>query len=260
MFYVLSKVIFYLLMPITLVLLCLLYAFFKANKGLSKTFIGLGILLIMLFGNGFLVNQVLTVYEYPSTDASSIQNAYDVGIILTGGMIKNRRAVSQEIFVGENADRFLQALRLYKMGKIKKLLISGGNTDLVVMKEDVSSETQEVAKLLLELGVKSNDLILETKARNTHENAIFTAAILKKNPILGKRFLVFSTAWHLPRVKGCFEKAGVKADYFGTCYLGEATSLTLDSLLMPREQRLHQSYFMVHEWIGFLMYKLVGYC
>lgn len=260
MFYVLSKVIFYLLMPITLALLCLLYAFFKANKGLSKTFIGLGILLIMLFGNGFVVNQVLRAYEYPPTDASTLVEPYDVGIILTGGMIKNRGTVGQEIFVGENADRFLQPLRLYKMGKIKKILITGGSTDLAVMRKDVAHETREVAKLLIELGVKPSDLVLETRARNTHENATFTAAILEKNPSLGKRFLVFSTAWHLPRVKGCFEKAGVKADYFGTCYIGEATSYTLDSLLMPREQRIHQSYFIIHEWIGFLMYKLVGYC
>ncbi len=216
--------------------------------------------LIMIFGNGFLANEAMLQWEIPPTDPISITQPFDVGIILTGGMILNKESTQNEIFSDKTADRFIQPLRLYKAGKLKKILISGGNTDLIIIREDVINETLKVAQLLEELGVKKEDILLETKARNTRENALYSIEILKKNPQLGSRYILFTSAFHLRRAEGCFEKVGLKITPYGTAYIAKARSFTINNLILPREENMDISYHFVHEIMGYIVYKIMGYC
>ncbi len=216
--------------------------------------------LIMIFGNGFLANEAMLQWEIPPTDPIGITQPFDVGIILTGGMILNKESTQNEIFSDKTADRFIQPLRLYKAGKLKKILISGGNTDLIIIREDVINETLKVAQLLEELGVKKEDILLETKARNTRENALYSIEILKKNPQLGNRYILFTSAFHLRRAEGCFEKVGLKITPYGTAYIAKARSFTINNLILPREENMDISYHFVHEIMGYIVYKIMGYC
>ncbi|PWK29441.1 uncharacterized SAM-binding protein YcdF (DUF218 family) [Arcicella aurantiaca] len=260
MFYFLSKVLFYILMPLSLITICLLFALFCKNPKHKKRSVQICLGLILFFSNGFLSNEVLLWWEVPPTSPSSITTTYDVGIILTGGMITNKLATESQILTDKTADRFIQPLRLYKMGKLKKILISGGNTDLVVMHEDVSDETLKVAQLLEELGVKKEDIILERRARNTRENGLFTAEILNKNQKLGSKYILFTSAFHIRRAEGCFSKAGLSVTLFPTAYKAKVRSWTLDNLLIPRESNLYDSYTLIHELTGYAIYKILGYC
>ena len=220
----------------------------------------LGLGLIMIFGNGFLANEAMLQWEVSPTDPISITQPFDVGIILTGGMILNKESTPTEIFTDKSADRFIQPLRLYKAGKLKKILISGGNTDLTIIRKDVINETLKVAQLLEELGVKKEDILLETKARNTRENALYSIEILKKNPQLGNRYALFSSAFHLRRAEGCFEKAGMKVTPYGTTYYAKARSFTINNLILPGEENMNISYHFIHEIMGYVVYKIMGYC
>lgn len=260
MFYFLSKVLFYVLMPLSLITIGLLFAIFCKNPKHKKRSVQISFALILLFGNGFLSNEGLLWWEVPPTSPNTITATYDVGIILTGGMITNKLSTDSQIFTDKTADRFIQPLRLYKMGKLKKILISGGNTDLLMMHEDVSDETLKVAQLLEELGVKKEDIILERKARNTRENGLFTAEILKKNPKLGTKYLLFTSAFHIRRAEGCFLKAGLKVTLFPTTYKSKARSWTFDNLIIPRESNLYDNYTLIHELLGYVTYKVLGYC
>jgi uncharacterized SAM-binding protein YcdF (DUF218 family) len=260
MFYFLSKVLFYLLMPLCLIVLCLIVALFSKNQKFKKRSLQTAFALILIFGNGFLSNEAFLWWETPPTSPEAISMTYDVGIILTGGMISNKLSTESQIFTDKTADRFIQPLRLYKMGKLKKILISGGSTDLLMMHEDVSDETLKVAQLLEELGVKKEDIILERKARNTHENGLFTAEILKNYPQFGNKYLLFTSAFHMRRAEGCFRKAGLKVTPFPTAFKSNARSWTLDNLLIPRESNLYDSYNLIHELLGFITYKAFGYC
>jgi uncharacterized SAM-binding protein YcdF (DUF218 family) len=199
-------------------------------------------------------------WEVPATDPITITEPFDVGIILTGGMILNKESTQTEIFSDKNADRFIQPLRLYRAGKLKKILISGGITDLKIISEDVTNETLKVAQLLEELGVKKEDILLETKARNTRENALYSIEIIKKNPQLGNRYALFTSAFHLRRAKECFEKAGLKVAPFGTTYIAKARSFTINNLILPREENMDISYHFIHEIMGYVVYKIMGYC
>ncbi|MES2516468.1 MAG: YdcF family protein [Bacteroidota bacterium] len=260
MFYFLSKVLFYVLMPLSLILIGLGFALFSKKTKVKKRSLQISLGFIFLFGNGFLINEVLLSWEVTPISPNDINQTYDVGIILTGGMITNKLSTESQIFTDKTADRFIQPLRLYKMGKLKKILISGGNTDISIMRQDVSDETLKVAQLLEELGVRKEDIILERKAKNTRENAVNTAEILKKKPQFGNKYILFTSAFHLRRAEGCFAKAGVSVLPFGTTYKARARSFTIDNLLIPRELNLLDAYDLIHEIIGFVVYKTLKYC
>ena len=247
-------------MPLPLVVIAICISIFSKNQKLKKRCLWVGLGLIMIFGNGFLANEAMLRWEVPPTDPINITQPFDVGIILTGGMILNKESTLNEIFTDKSADRFIQPLRLYKTGKLRKILISGGNTDLIIIRKDVTNETLKVAQLLEELGVKKEDILLETKARNTRENALYSIEILKKNPQLGNHYALFTSAFHLHRAEECFEKAGMNVIPYGTTYYAKARSFTINNLILPREENMDISYHFVHEIMGYLVYKIMGYC
>ncbi len=259
MFYFLSKVLFYIFMPLSLILIGLIFALFSRNQKLKKRSLIASISLIFLFGNGFLVNEAMLWWEAPPISPDTISQPYDVGIILTGGMITNKQSTDYQIFTDKTSDRFIQPLRLYKMGKLKKILISGGNTDISFMRQDAADETLKVAQLLEELGVRKEDIILERKAKNTRKNALNSAEILKKNPQFGNRFILFTSAFHIKRAEGCFLKVGIKVTPFPTAFKSKARSFTIDNLLIPRELNMLDAYDLVHELVGYVVYKVLGY-
>ena len=49
-------------------------------------------------------------------------------------------------------------------------------------------------------------LVLEDKSRNTIENAVFTRRLVDPKP--GERWLLVTSAWHMPRAMGVFRQAG----------------------------------------------------
>lgn len=260
MFYFLSKILFYVFMPLPMVVIAICISIFSKNPKRKRRYLWIGFGLIMIFGNGFLANEAMLQWEIPPTDPNRITQPFDVGIILTGGMVLNKESNKNEIFTDKNADRFIQPLRLYKAGKLRKILISGGNTDLIILRKDVINETQKVAQLLEELGVRKEDILLETKARNTRENALYSIEILKKNPQLGNRYALFTSAFHLRRAEECFEKAGLKILPFGTAYYAKARSFTINNLILPSEENMEISYHFIHEIMGYMVYKIMGYC
>jgi uncharacterized SAM-binding protein YcdF (DUF218 family) len=260
MFYFLSKVLFYIFMPLSMILIGLFLSIFSKNAKVKKYGLRISLGLIFLFGNGFLVNEAMLWWEVSPISPDSISEPYDVGIILTGGMITNKQSTDNQIFTDKTADRFIQPLRLYKMGKLKKILISGGSTDIKLMRQDVNDETLKVAQLLVELGVKNEDIILERNAKNTRENALNSSEILKKNPQYGSKYLLFTSAFHERRAMACFQKTGIKITAFSTAFKSKERSFTIDNLLIPRESNMYDSYDLVHEMLGYFVYKILRYC
>ena len=259
MFYFLSKVLFYVLMPLSMVIIGLFLSLFSKKPKVKKFSLRISLAMIFLFGNGFLVNEAMLWWEATPISPDTISQPFDVGIILTGGMITNKQSSNNQIFTDKTADRFIQPLRLYKIGKLKKILISGGSTDIKLMRQDVMDETLKVAQLLEELGVKKEDIILEIKAKNTRENALNSMEILTQNPQYGSRYLLFTSAFHMRRAIGCFQKINTKITAFPTAFKSKSRSLTIDNLLIPRELNMYEAYDLIHEIVGYIVYKTLGY-
>lgn len=162
----------------------------------------------------------------------------------------------ENLFLGSHADRFTQALLLYKEKKLKKILISGG--DLKLVSRPIQSEGKLAAEFLIKCGVKPSDIILENRAVNTYQNAKFTAELIRKN-YPGQKYILLSSASHLPRAIACFEKQGFRITPFGTDYMSKKRRF-LWIQLIPSGYALDDAQTLMHEWVGFLIYKLMGYC
>ena len=241
-------------MPATLVGICLLLALFVKKRPWKKAFLITGVVLFFLFTNDFIINQILLSWEIPPTSFDDVTKNYDVGIVLTG--ITNLQIEPKDrVYFNKGADRIIHAVALYKQGKIGTILISGGTGSLSAPE---ITEANELKKVLDLYGIPEADIIIENESRNTYENAVNTAKILRARYPEGE-FLLITSAFHLRRAKACFDKTGLKTTSFSTDFYTHPTTYTPDSLLIPNESAIYHWLIFEREILGILMYKLAGY-
>ncbi len=107
-------------------------------------------------------------------------------------------------------------------------------------------------------GIPDSSIIVEGKARNTYENAIYSAAIVNRE-FPGSDNLVITSAYHLRRAMACFKKTGLHVEGFSTDFYGKSRKYTPDRLLIPDPAAFSEWHMLVREWKGFIFYKLAGY-
>lgn len=269
MFYFFSKTITYLLSPAGWLITTLLLAFFARKTHSRRRLIGAGIGIFWVFGNSFLMNELALWWEYPIQPnlAASTDSTHRIAVVLTGSLINSLKEVPASVpttygtsrfLLGREIDRAGQALFLYKTGAVQKILISGGNGDLAFQTKQVSDEGEMTAQFLIVAGVRPNDIILEHKSRNTHENALFTAQVLRQRFKTNQCVLVTS-AWHMRRAVGCFQKEGIQVMPFSGSFLSRQRSFLPGEWLLPHEAAFFDSYYLTRELVGYLTYKIAGY-
>jgi len=256
MFFFLSKTIDFLLMPLNISLIFLFYALAAKKPGRKKNAVILSIFILFVISNAYLIDKAFAWWEYKAVRVSEINKTYDAGILLTGGMI-NVPALEADPGIGPHADRFLKTYELYKNGKIRKIIITGASGKQFT--NIGKGEAQQTAKFLVQWGVDPRDIILEQKARNTRENALFTAQILNREFVKGD-FLLITSAFHMRRSVGCFEKAGIKTDQFPADFYSNAYEHQLKDYFIPDPEVLGYSQLLFRELVGILIYKMMGYC
>lgn len=193
-------------------------------------------------------------WEIPVRKSSTITKPYDIGVVM-GGSMRYYDTDAGRIVYSNSVDRMLQALQLYHDGHIHKILLTGGS-GFVNFQE--WKESGLIAEVLLKSGVKQEDIILENNSRNTYENAVMSARIIK-NMQQKPTVLLITSASHMRRSMACFQKAGISPDPFSVDVRSGAGIYTPDKLIQPDAENLLTWDHLIHEWIGMLMYKLAGY-
>jgi len=259
MFFALSKIIDFFLLPICwifiLLLISLLSKYQKSRRGSLLAIL----VILVLFSNPWFVNRLYIFYEKPLVTLEKNEN-YTWGIVLGGGMIRaSDKDHLDKINVGETADRFIQPILLYKAGKIRKILITGGSTNIGNIIVDKGSETNDVRKLMIDLGVRPKDIYMETRARNTRENAIYSAQMLK-NYLKNDEILLITSAMHMPRSIRCFTKAGFKIKAYPVDKKGSQNKLGILDIITPSEISLSKTSQLIREIFGLIIYRIMGYC
>lgn len=254
MFFLLSKILDFLLQPILWILLFLGIGLWLKNSERRKPFLISAFALLLFFTNPFLINEAWLAWEVPPTPLKNV-NIYDAGILLTE-VTNSDKTPHDRVYFNKGADRVLHTLLLYRHGKIGKIIISGGSGAILKKK---STEAAELRNVLLLSGVPDSVILLEDSSRNTRENALFTKKLLDLHPEIKKTILITS-AFHLRRAEGCFRKAGLQPAVFATDFYSSDRKFTPDNLIMPQENALANWSRLLHEMVGFLMYKILGYC
>lgn len=254
LFFYLSKLLAFLLSPLIWAFGMLLYTLFGKNKDTGKKLLYAALILIYLSSNSFLVDELYRAWEPRTPDYVMKKEEYSGAIILGGiGDVDLRR---QQINFLHGADRLFQVLPLYHKGYVKHIIFTGGSGSIEFPEK---KEGFFVKKYLLSIGIPDSALIVESESRNTWQNAVFTKQLLDSLKLTGKFLLVTSGA-HMPRSLAIFEKAGfTNLVPFITNRHSGYRRFTPDHLLFPNPGAMWAFQSLLHEWVGYMVYKIKGY-
>lgn len=251
MFFIISKVLGYFLYPVVWLILLLALAIFLRNKAKRKRALVVAFLLLLVFTNSFLVNTIASTWDINPT---KIDTCYDVGIVLGGGTITYDAYYNRNTF-HETADRLLQAIQLYKKGIIKKILITGGSANLIYKQV---KEANLMNSFLRTIDIPSSDILVDTLAENTHQNAVYSKQLLQQHPGYHK-FLLITSSMHMRRARACFQKVGLTVTPYPTNLLDQNGRTNPEYLFMPDISNMLIWNGLMHEMIGYVAYKVKGY-
>jgi len=237
------------------VILFLIGGIFLKKKRLKKLSLVASLVISIFFSETLIFNFFMDWWEPDAKPIESINEKYDFAVLLGG--IATYDSEGKKIIPRYSADRLLQVERLYKKGKIKKIFIAGGAASLFF---DDIPESEFLKKHLEDVGIPGKDIIIENKSKNTYENAIFTYKIFKQKGLLDKKFLLVTSAYHMRRAEACFKRAGFSNfDAFPVDHYGGRLVVDYHLILLPKVEIMAYWNILIKEWVGIIMYKLVGY-
>ena len=254
MFFIFSKILAFLISPLTWVFTLFIIAAFAKDRIRKKKLCIAAIIVLYLFSNPFLVDEAMRNWELTTPDLKSTQK-YEYAIVL-GGMSGYDARQDKPQFL-RSADRLLQVLPLLGKKQVGKILITGGSGSISHPDE---KEAAILKKYLLKCGYADSSILIENESRNTRENALFTKRVMDSLNIKDS-VLFITSAFHLRRAIGCFNKAGVKKlVIYPTDRYSGPRKFELDHVLIPNSETLAESTLLLHEIMGWLVYKMKGYC
>ena len=254
MFFFLSKTVAFFISPLTWILVLLIAAWIIKRPALRKKLFVWSVILLLVFSNPFLRSFAFKQWEIPATRISEIKQPYDVGILM-GGAMRFYHEESGRLVYGNSVDRLIQAMTLYREGKIRKILVTGGSGFL--FSQDIK-EAIYLKKVLLRFSIPENDILIESGSRNTYENAVYSTALLKER-FPGGKFLLITSGYHMRRSLACFRKAGLHPWAFSVDTYTGKTLYTPDRIFLPGTVHLQAWDILLHEIAGYSAYKLAGY-
>jgi uncharacterized SAM-binding protein YcdF (DUF218 family) len=188
--------------------------------------------------------------RFPRWDPTGIPPA---GIVVLGGAISASKLRTRgEVGINEAAERVIAVPALAKRYPAARIIYSGGDAGLFVHH---GSEADVATDLFESLGVPASRLTLEGRSRNTIENATYTKALAQPKP--GERWLLVTSALHMPRAVGAFRQAGFTVEAYPVDYQTNGWEDMLD-VVGGVSGGLSRTDNALHEWIGLIAYRITG--
>lgn len=220
----------------------------RRRLGIVLAHAGLGVLLV--FSTPAVANRLWRSLEAGAVDTARPDVTYDA-VVLLGGVGNPFGAMPDEPAWNDNVERLTKTYELLSTGRARVAIVSGGSYGV----DGLPTEAAYLARQLEAWGIAKDRVLLEDQARNTRENATFTKALLEAKGL--SKVLIVTSAFHLPRAAGCFRAAGVEFDALAVDYRMREPSR--DPHWLPRGEYLADSSRALREWLGRLVYRVMGY-
>jgi uncharacterized SAM-binding protein YcdF (DUF218 family) len=247
-FYALSKFLDLLLAPITWTLLLLLPAVLWRRRRAAPWLAGVAALILYGFSVEPVANRLTCIAEAAAQRTVRPGTVYDAAILLGGGIDSAASILTGETELGPAGDRIVAGYDLFLSGRARYLLLSGGGPDPT---EQVDADWG--AALYRRLGVPDDRIVLERVSRNTRENAVESARIVRARG--WKSLLLVTSAMHAPRALESFRAAGLSPDLLPVDVRGNQKP----GSWLPRAAALDRSTEALRELAGRLAYRAAGY-
>jgi len=185
-------------------------------------------------------------------------------LVVLGGGTEPASPPRTTVEINGAGDRVLYAAQLYKEGKAPYILLSGG--DIEWLSTGATTPAEDMATLLVQMGVPENALWLETESKNTYENALYAKKMLDEQGI--NQILLVTSAMHMPRAVALFEKQGFEVtplpvDFSVTDSISASSGqgILVSKLIdiLPSASNLAMTTNAMKEYLGYFIYKLQGW-
>lgn len=256
MFQYLTKAFWLLAQPVSVIALLILLGILAGLLKWRRTGIALSVLALLLLGlcaysnfGAVIIQPLEARFERPATEPAEITGI----IVLGGGMDATVNSVRKGYELDRSGDRMVEALRLALRHPEAKVLFTGGIG--LMSGENAEPETAAAVRMFTAFGVPEDRLLLESRARDTLENAEFSKLVA--NPQPGETWLLVTSAFHMPRSVALFRRAGFAVTPWPASYLSTGRE-SLSPKLADIPDNLAIASTAVREWAGLLGYYLTG--
>jgi uncharacterized SAM-binding protein YcdF (DUF218 family) len=255
MFFVLSKVLGFFAIPSNFtisvgilgsLLLCTRFA--RAGRRLVViSVIALAVLGLSPLGNALIIP---LEQRFPPWDSGA--GAPDGIIVLGGAISPDVSEARNEVALNESAERLTVVAELARRYPDARIVFSGGSGALLY---DEGTEAEFAARIFQSFGIPYGRVLLEDRSRNTVENAMFTKELV--HPKSGERWVLVTSAYHLPRAIGAFRQAGFMVEAYPVDWRTRGWEDALRPFATMGDG-LHRADTAVREWVGLVMYWVTG--
>src|SRR5665647_3024951 len=251
--FVMKKIVTLFFYPICLCLGILILGLFclwaTRRQRLGKVLVTVGTVLLLLLSNSFLSSRVLLSLEqqYPAL-LQSEKISWEGGksgtspkwiVVLGGGHVSDPRLPANSQISAAALGRVVEGVRLHKAIPGSKLLLSGGAVF------DPVPEAEVMAKVAVLLGVKPQDIMLESVSLDTPEEAEIIAKMIGR-----EKFILVTSAAHMPRTMALFRRRGLQPMPAPADFRVPNTQSSDPVRFFPGVGSLGQTQTAVHEYLG----------
>ncbi len=258
MFYTVSKVFWLFAAPSNFIALTMLagivlLALRRSRAGRFLVFAGVG--LYLACGPGpvgpFLTILLENRFPRPPADMPEPDGVIVLGGAMDDSMIQFRNA----LVLGPSGTRMTEAVALALRYPKARMVFTGGSADIAGNSRKMS-EAEAARRLFESLGLPPGRFLLEDRSRNTWENAVFTRNLVQPKP--GERWLLVTSATHIPRSMGIFRQAGFDVIAWPAHYYTSGRWEDVPVVTRASSDGLTMVDVSVREWIGLVVYWLTG--
>jgi uncharacterized SAM-binding protein YcdF (DUF218 family) len=255
MFYYVSKIVWFFLTPsnalLTLAMVGLALTWTRyAITGRRMSAFGLGGLVVA----GFLpLGNVLMLPLEERFPAFVDDGSPVAGIVILGGTFDTEATnVHGQMALNETGERLVALGELARRYPAAKIIYAGGGSEFT---PDATPEATLVENTVGQLGIADDRILYERKSLNTYQNALYAKEAAGARA--GERWLVVTSAFHMPRAMGVFRAVGFEVVPYPVDYRTAGAS----SMLRPfafLSEGLRRTDIAAKEWIGLGAYYVSG--
>jgi uncharacterized SAM-binding protein YcdF (DUF218 family) len=250
----LSKVLGFFALPSNLLIVLALIGILLMRtrfRGFGQGLVIGAVLLLLVVGIAPVGNALMLPLEerFPKWDA---KGGSPHGIVVLGGAVSpDVSAARNDVALNEAAERMTSVAKLARDHPSARIVFTGGSGRLF----GGATEADFVTGLFESFGIPRDRIVLENRARNTVENAVFTKALVQPKP--AERWLLVTSAHHMPRSIGIFRKAGFPVEAHPVDFRTRGAA-DLTGPFGSLAAGLARTDAAMHEWAGLIVYWLTG--
>jgi uncharacterized SAM-binding protein YcdF (DUF218 family) len=231
--------------PLFFVLIIILIGTFLKSKKIS-----LFGLVVLIFCSLPIISNKLIFYlekDYSLQNISEIKKAD--AIVVSSGMVRTIETKENLRYeFGDEIDRILSGIDLFKENKAPLLILTNGNLPWSVG----IPEGQYLKNFSIKFGISEESILLTDNVQNTDQEAKSVKKLLNANDT---NIILVTSAYHMSRAKKVFEAASIKVIPFAVDFRNSAKKITIMDFI-PSAGSLSGTSRFVREMIGRLYYSM----